>query len=91
MLVNEESEIRILNDPLEFIEPELHSKIDNLEERTYFLTKKEHPLIKGRMVHYLHECSMGKMFEEDGPQINRLAKWASVVFPKVFGLEIINI
>ncbi len=43
------------------------------------------------MVHYLHECSMGNIFEEDGPQINRLTKWASIVFPKVFGLEIINI
>lgn len=80
-----------MNDPLEFTESELHSMVENIEERTFFLTKKEHPLIKKRLMHYLHECKMSEMFEGDAPEINRVAKWASVVFPKVFGLQLINI
>lgn len=80
-----------MNDPLEFTVSELHSMVENIEERTFFLTKKEHPLIKGRLMHYLHECKMSEMFVSDASEINRVAKWASVVFQKVFGLSLINI
>lgn len=65
--------------------------MSNLEERTFFLTKKEHPLIKGRLMHFLHLCKMSEMFEGDSPSINRIAKWASVVFPRVYGLTLINV
>jgi hypothetical protein len=37
-------------------------------------------------MHYLHECKMTEMFQGDASEINRVAKWASVVFPMVFGL-----
>lgn len=33
---------------------------------------------------------MNEIFEGDGAEINRIAKWASTVFPRVFGLEVIN-
>jgi hypothetical protein len=80
-----------LNDPKEFTESELHSVVENIDERTFFLTKKEHPLIKDRLMHYLHECKMADMFQGDANEINRVAKWASVVFPMVFGLSLINL
>ena len=79
-----------MNDPTEFTETELHSLMKNLQERMFFLTKKEHPLIKGRLMHYLHECKMSEMFEGDASSINRIVKWSSVIFPKVFGLTLIN-
>jgi len=65
--------------------------MSNLDDRTFFLTKKEHPLIKGRLMHFLHLCKMSEMFEGDSSLINRLAKWASVVFPRVYGLTLINV
>jgi len=51
------------------------------------MTLKEHPVKAGRVVHYLHECQIPEMFKEQC--LNQVAKWASVVFPNVFGLEII--
>jgi hypothetical protein len=34
---------------------------------------------------------MSEMFEGDSPSINKIAKWASVVFPRVYGLTLINV
>jgi hypothetical protein len=57
--------------------------------RSSFMTVKEHPVIKGRIVHYLHECQMPEMFKEKAA--NQVAKWASVVFPSVFGMEVVSL
>jgi hypothetical protein len=65
--------------------------VSNLDERIFFLTKKEHPLIKGRLMHYLHLCKMSEIFEGDSSSINRIAKWASIIFPRVYGLTLINV
>ena len=54
------------------------------------MTKKEHPVLKGRVAHYLHECKVNEMFQ-DSKSVNRVAKWASIVFPQVFGLELVNL
>ena len=53
------------------------------------MTMKEHPVIPGRIVQYLHECHMPEMFSEKST--NQIAKWASIVFPSVFGIEIIGL
>ena len=53
------------------------------------MTMKEHPVKPGRIVHYLHECKMTEMFKERAN--NQIAKWASVVFPTVFGFEIVGL
>lgn len=37
--------------------------------------------MKGRVAHYLHECKVNEMFQDDMSAVNRVAKWASVVFP----------
>lgn len=77
-------------DPLTFTNPSLHSLVNDMETRPFFLTKKEHPLIKTTM-HFLHECQLNQMFEGDDPAVNRIAKWASVVLPQVFGLDMIGV
>jgi hypothetical protein len=50
---------------------------------------KQHPVIPGLVVHYLHECQMPEMFSEKAT--NQVAKWASIVFPAVFGIEIVGL
>jgi hypothetical protein len=47
-------------------------------------------VLKGRVAHYLHECKVNEMFQ-DSKSVNRVAKWASIVFPQVFGLELVNL
>jgi len=58
-------------------------------QRASFMTLKEHPVKPGRIVHYLHECQMPEMFSEKS--LNQVAKWASVVFPSVFGFEVVGL
>ena len=71
----------IVGDPRIFTEKSLHSILEQDEDRAFFLTKKEHPVLKGRVAHYLHECKVNEMFQDDMSAVNRVAKWASVVFP----------
>jgi hypothetical protein len=55
-----------------------------------FITRKEHPILAARIVHYLHECRMPELFNHE-KGVNRLAHWASVVLPAVFGIRLINL
>jgi hypothetical protein len=87
---NDDCTSETVSDPRVFTEPTLHSILERDEDRAFFLTKKEHPILKGRITYYLHECKVNEMFQ-DGKDINRVAKWASVVFPQVFGIEVVNI
>ena len=69
-----------MKDPSLFvIEEHLGTLLRDEAQRASFMTVKEHPVIKGRIVHYLHECQMPEMFKERAA--NQVAKWASVVFP----------
>ena len=47
---------------------------------------KEHPIHKGLIVFYLHECKMDEAVACDDNS-NQLVKWLSVVMPRVFGIE----
>jgi hypothetical protein len=78
-----------VKDPSLIVSGEHTGMLEDESQRAQFMTLKEHPVKAGRVVHYLHECQMPEMFKEKS--LNQVAKWASVVFPSVFGLEIIGI
>lgn len=50
---------------------------------------KEHPVLSGRIVYYLHQCRLPEIFE-NSKDINIMVQWMSTVFPAVFDIDIIN-
>lgn len=63
------------------------------EKRSIFMTLKEHPVLAGRVVYYLHGCNMTQVVEggTEDDVANRIVKWCSTVMPTVFGVELVDL
>lgn len=87
-VVDEETRMQIRN-PLLFVNSEHHAHLqsESGEKLPYFLTLKEHPVLPGRVVFYLHECQLPEVIASG----NALVQWMSIVLPTVFKIEIVTL
>ena len=57
------------------------------DKRSLIITQKEHPVLPGRVVWYIHECRMPEVFKEMQTTENIVMQWISMVMPSVLGIE----
>jgi hypothetical protein len=51
-----------VKDPFEAV---TQIRMDSVESQASFITRKEHPVEKNRIVFYLHQCQLPEIFEEE--------------------------
>lgn len=77
-----------IRNPLLFVNSDHYAHLQSEEtgeKLPYFLTLKEHPVLPGRVVFYLHECQLPEVISSG------LVQWMSIVLPTVFKIEIVTL